>query len=176
MRMEAGLDTGPVFTQSACPIPRGITGGELHDGLAMLGAMLLQATLPEIAAGRLAPQSQNDALATYAPKLNKTDLELDWSRSALELERQVLAFNPWPVAHTRLQDSMLRIWRATADEEEPATAPPGAVLREEPSGIVVATGSGVLRLTEVQLPGGKPLPADAFLNARRLAGQRLGAA
>ncbi|MCB1776082.1 MAG: methionyl-tRNA formyltransferase [Candidatus Competibacteraceae bacterium] len=176
MRMEAGLDTGPVFTQAACPTPRGITGGELHDGLAMLGARLLQATLPEIVAGRLAPQPQNDALANYAPKLNKADLELDWSRSALELERQVLAFNPWPVAHTRLQDSMLRIWRATADEEEPATAPPGTVLREEPSGIVVATGSGVLRLTEVQLPGGKPLPVDAFLNARRLTGQRLGAA
>jgi methionyl-tRNA formyltransferase len=176
MRMEAGLDTGPVFTQAACPIPPGITGGELHDGLAMLGAMLLHATLPDILSRRLAPQPQDDALATYAPKLNKTDLELDWNQPALELERRVLAFNPWPVTHTRLEDSILRIWRAAADEAEPVTAPPGTVLREDASGIVVATGSGVLRLTEVQLPGGKPMPAAAFLNARRLAGQRLGAA
>lgn len=176
MRMEAGLDTGPVFTQAACPIPRGITGGELHNGLAMLGALLLQATLPELLTGRLVPQPQDDALATYAPKLSKTDLELDWSRPALELERRVLAFNPYPVTHTRLDDSILRIWRAVADEAEPVTAPPGSVLREDPSGIVVATGSGVLRLTEVQLPGGKPLPVAAFLNARRLVGRRLGAA
>jgi len=176
MRMEAGLDTGPVFTQATCPIPRGITGGTLHDGLATLGALLLRATLPELLAGRLIPQPQDETLATYAPKLSKADLELDWNRPALELERQVLAFNPYPVACTRLDESILRIWQAVADEAEPATAPPGTVLREEPSGIVVATGSGVLRLTEVQLPGGKPLPVAAFLNARRLAGRRLGTA
>ncbi|HCB14631.1 MAG TPA: methionyl-tRNA formyltransferase [Gammaproteobacteria bacterium] len=176
MRMEAGLDTGPVFAQAPCPIPRGITGGELHDRLAMLGASVLQATLPELLAGRLVPQLQDNALATYASKLSKTDLELNWNRPALELERQVLAFNPYPVAHTRLDGSTLRIWRAAAHEEEPATAPPGTVLREEISGIAVATGSGVLHLTEVQLPGGKPLPVAAFLNARRLAGQRLGMA
>lgn len=174
MRMEAGLDTGPVFAQAACPIPPGITGGELHDGLATLGALMLQATLPELMAGRLIPQPQDETLATYAPKLGKTDLELDWKRSALELERQVLAFNPYPVAYTRQGESILRIWRAVA-EEEPVTASPGTVLREEPSGIIVATGSGVLRLTEVQLPGGKPLPVAAFLNAHRLVGQRLGA-
>ncbi|HPF59240.1 MAG TPA: methionyl-tRNA formyltransferase [Candidatus Competibacteraceae bacterium] len=176
MRMEAGLDTGPVFAQAPCPIPRGITGGELHDRLARLGASVLQATLPELLAGRCVPQLQDNALATYASKLNKTDLELNWNRPALELERQVLAFNPYPVAHTRLDGSALRIWRAAAHEEEPATAPPGTVLREGMSGIAVATGSGVLHLTEVQLPGGKPLPVAAFLNARRLAGQRLGMA
>ncbi len=175
MRMEAGLDTGPVFAQAAVPIERGMTGGELHDALAMLGGLTLRATLPELLTGRLAPEPQDDALATYATKLSKSDLELDWTQSALALERQVLAFNPYPVAQTRLEEHVLRIWRAVA-EEESATAPPGAVLREGPSGMVVATGSGVLRLTEVQLPGGKPLPVAAFLNARQLAGRRLGAA
>ena len=173
MRMEAGLDTGPVFAQAAVPIERGMTGGELHDALAMLGGLTLRATLPELLAGRLTPEPQDDALATYAAKLSKSDLQLDWTRPALELERQVLAFNPYPVAQTRLEEHVLRIWRAVA-EEESATALPGAVLREGPSGIVVAAGSGVLRLTEVQLPGGKPLPVAAFLNARQLAGRRLG--
>lgn len=175
MRMAASLDTGPVFAQTTFPIKRGMTGGELHDALAELGALTLRATLPELWAGRLTPEPQDDTHATYAAKLSKGDLELDWTQPALALERQVLAFNPYPIAQTRLEESVLRIWRAVA-EEEPVGASPGIVLREGPSGIVVATGSGVLRLTEVQLPGGKPLPAAAFLNARQLAGRQLGAA
>ena len=175
MQMDPGLDTGPVLARAAHPIPRGITGGELYERLAKLGAETLLATVPEALAGRLTPEPQDEALATYAPKLDKSDLELDWSRPALELERRVLTFNPYPVARTALGDQTLRIWRAQA-EMEPTAAPPGTVLREAGDGIVVAAGSGVLRLTEVQLPGGRPLPVAAFLNAHRLLGRRLGAA
>ena len=175
MRMEAGLDTGPVLARAACPIPRGTTGGELHDRLAALGADTLRAALPDLLAGRLIAEAQNDALATYAPKLDKAEADLDWTRPALELERRVLAFNPYPIARTWLDGQPLRVWRARA-ERESVTAAPGTVLREDSAGIVVAAGSGVLWLTEVQLPGGRPLPAAAFLNAHRLAGQRLGAA
>ncbi len=175
MRMEAGLDTGPVLARAACPIPRGTTGGELHDRLAALGAETLRVALPDLLAERLAAEPQDDALATYAPKLDKAEAELDWSRPALELERRVLAFNPYPVARTWLDGQPLRVWRARAERESVAAAP-GTVLREDPAGIVVAAGSGALCLTEVQLPGGRPLPAAAFLNAHRLAGQRLGAA
>lgn len=175
MRMEAGLDTGPVLARASCPIPRGMTGGELHDRLAALGAETLRAALPDLLAGRLIAEPQNDALATYAPKLDKAEADLDWTRPALELERRVLAFNPYPVARTWLDGRPLRVWRARA-EREPVAAEPGTVLREDPAGIVVAAGSGVLWLTEVQLPGGRPLPAAAFLNAHRLAGRRLGAA
>lgn len=175
MQMEAGLDTGPVYVRAAMPMVRGMTGGELHDRLATLGAATLQAALPDLLAGRLAPEPQDDAGATYAAKLDKAEAELDWSRPAIDLERQVLAFNPYPVAQTRLAEFTLRVWRAVA-EPEPSTAPPGTVLHEGPEGIVVAAGSGRLRLTEVQLPGGKPLTAAAFLNARQLAGRRLGVA
>ena len=175
MRMEAGLDTGPVYARASCPIPRGTTGGELHDRLATLGATALRETLPALLADALAPAPQDDARATYAPKLEKAEAELDWSRPAPELERRVLAFNPYPVAQTRLNGQTLRVWRAWAEAEATA-APPGTVLREGAAGIAVATGAGVLRLTEVQLPGGRPLPAAAFLAARRLAGRRLGAA
>ena len=174
MGMEAGLDTGPVFARAVCPIAVGMTGGELHDRLAVLGAETLRNALPDVLAGRLTSQPQDPTQATYAAKLDKAEAELDWSRSALELERQVLAFNPWPVAQTRLEQQTLRIWRARA-EPESSTAPPGTVLRESGDGIAVAAGSGVLRLTEVQLPGGRPLPGAAFLNAHRLIGRQLGA-
>lgn len=175
MEMEAGLDTGPVYARAACPIPRGTTGGELHDRLAALGAEALRKTLSALLAGVLVPEPQDDTRATYAPKLEKAEAELDWTRPALELERRVLAFNPYPVAQTELDGQSLRIWRAQAEGESTA-APPGMVLREGPAGIDVATGAGVLRLTEIQRPGGRPLPVAAFLAARRLTGRRLGAA
>ncbi len=172
MKMDAGLDTGPVYARARCPIPRGLTGGELHDRLATLGAVTLRDLLPDLLAGNLIAEPQDPSQASYAPKLEKTEAGLDWHRPALELERQVLAFNPQPVAQTQINDQTLRVWRARA-EIEPHDAVPGTVLREGPTGIVVATGAGVLHLIEVQLPGGRPLPAAAFLAAHRLAGQRL---
>ena len=174
MQMETGLDTGPVLAEVACPITPAMTGGQLHDTLAELGAELLIEQLPALASGRLDAQPQDESLATYAAKLDKTEARLDWTADAVTLQRQVQAFNPWPVAWTRYGDKVLRVWRA---EARPSThrASPGQVVEQHRDGIDVATGDGILRLTELQLPGGKPIPVQAFVNAHSLDGCRLGA-
>ncbi len=173
MLMNAGLDTGPVLGQAVCPITARLTGGELHDRLAVLGAQTLLPLLPRLAAGELTPQIQDEAQATYAPKIAKAEADLDWSRPAVELERAVRAFNPWPVAQTRTPLGTLRIWRAQAVAGN-ADAPAGRVIRESREGLLIATGAGALNLMEIQLPGKRPMPAADFVNAYSLAGQVLG--
>ena len=171
MRMDAGLDTGPVLAQARCPIDPGMTGGELHDRLADLGAQTLCARLPAILDGTLRAEPQDNGLATHAPKIDKSEAEIDWQRPAAELARAVNAFNPWPVAWTRLQDRTLRIWRARAEE---GSGPPGQTIAEDGAGPLVATGSGTLRLLELQLPGGRPQSGTAFINGHTLMDRRLG--
>ena len=150
-----------------------MSGGALHDALAQLGAQLLHSHLAQLLAGTLKAQEQNAALATYASKITKEDLVLDWQRPALALERQVLAFHPAPIAHTYWEGQPLRIWRAQA-QDSMSDAVPGTVYRADATGIYVATGAGTLCLTELQLPGGKPLSAKALLNSRHLLGKHLG--
>jgi len=171
MRMEAGLDTGPVYRRSATPIGAAETGGELHDRLAAIGALLLIESLPAILAGAAEPEPQDQAAATYAPKIDKRDGRIDWRRSAAELERQVRAFNPWPVAETRtVSGERLRVWRALATAGE-ASAEPGTVVSPGRDTIEVVTGDGLLRLVEVQAPGGRVMSAAAYLAAHDLRGE-----
>lgn len=174
MRMEAGLDTGPVFHRVATPLDARETGGSLHDRLARLGALALVEALPGIADGSCLPQPQDDAAATYAHKLTKEEALIDWTRDAVAIERLVRAFDPWPVAQTQMADAVLRIWDAVAEPDTPAGALPGQVVAADRSGILVATGAGTLRITRLQPPGKKPMSATDFLNARRLDGVRLG--
>ena len=180
IQMDAGLDTGPMLYRLPCPILPEDTGGTLHDRLAELGAEALAAALAGLAAGTLEAVPQDDALATYAAKIDKSEAVLDWTRPAVELERRVRAFNPWPVASAELAGyGPLRVWRAEALPEEGSEADkeagtgtgarPGAVLAAGKAGIDVAAGTGVLRLLEGQRPGGRPLPAADFLNAVRAA-------
>ncbi len=173
MRMEAGLDTGPMLSQEPIEIDAGETGGSLHDRLAKLGARMIVAALDGLEAGSAQFVAQDDSLATYAKKLSKEEALLDWSQPAAVLERQVRAFDPWPVAETRLDGQQLRIWAAHAAVAA-ESGPPGTVLASDARGITVAAGEGVLVLDRVQLPGKRPVTGADLARARPLAGNVLG--
>jgi len=166
MRMDAGLDTGPVLLRNELPITPQDTAGTLHDKLASLGARLIVAALDGLASGALRPTPQPTEGVTYAAKIEKHETRLDWSRSASEVERQVRAFNPAPGAGARMRGAELKLWRATVVE---ARGAPGAVLAAGADGISVACGDGALRLEELQRAGGRRLPAAAFLRGFPLA-------
>lgn len=169
MRMEAGLDTGPMLAKTRCPIGPADSAADLHDRLAEIGGELLGAQLQNTLAG-VAGERQDDALATYASKLEKSEADLDWNRPAPELLRQINAFNPWPVAQTTFKDQTLRIWRA---EVMPGQGAPGAVVSAGRDGVDVACGQDCLRLLEVQLPGGRRISAADFSNSQSPLGVRL---
>ena len=170
MQMDAGLDTGDMLLQRTVPIVPGQTAQMLHDALAAAGAEALLEAIEGLLAGRLRPEPQDAAQATYAEKLHKEEAEIDWTQPADVLARRVCAFNPWPVAQTRRGGEPLRLWEARAIDGE---GPPGKVVAEGPEGIDIACGRGLLRVTRLQLPGGKPLAARDFLNGRTLAGEVL---
>ncbi len=170
MQMEAGLDTGPMLLKATTPIGPEENAQGLHDRLAGLGASALLEALAQLPGGELKPEPQNDAEATYAKKLEKGEAAIDWQRPAAGIHRQVRAFNPWPVAQARLAEDALRVWEATV---VPGSGKPGRVVATGRDGIDVATGDGLLRITRLQLPGGRPLSAAEFLNGRDLNGVHL---
>ena len=164
MQMEAGLDTGPMLLKVTTTITAEDTGGSLHDRLATLGSQAVVEAVTKLAAGELRGEVQDDSLATYAHKLNQDEARLDWSRPAVELERLVRAFNPWPICHSTLNGEALKVHAAQLGEGQGA---PGSVLAADRSGLTVACGEGALRLTRLQLPGGKPLSFADLYNSRR---------
>lgn len=167
MRMDEGLDTGPMLAKSETRILDSDTGGSLHDRLAKLGASLLVDTLNQAARDHVLPygELQNPDSATYAHKLSKNEAEIDWSQSALTLERLIRAFHPWPVAFTSLSGTRIRILQAKPVSGVcPGSREPGMRLPEFPEHLLVACGAGVLEIEQLQFAGGKPLSAREALN------------
>jgi len=180
MRMDAGLDTGPLLEARAVDIGAHDTAKTLQDRLARLGAELIGGTLDGLVKGSVREVPQPSDGVTYAEKITKAEARIDWRRDAAHVCRQVRAFNPWPIAETRLNGAQLRIWDAevcgspAGAEAAPGTvtAAPGTVLAAAEHGIDVACGRGVLRILRLQLAGRKSLCAREFIRGQRLDGAR----
>ena len=160
MRMEAGLDTGPVLLSESLDIGAQETAGSLHDRLAELGGRLIVRALSRLDA--LVPVPQPAEGVSYAAKVRREEAAIHWQQPAVALDRQVRAFDPFPGAVALARGEAIKVWRALP-EGAAATAPPGTVLASGPDGVRVACGEGVLRLLELQRPGGRRLGAGAFL-------------
>jgi methionyl-tRNA formyltransferase len=164
MKMDAGLDTGPVLAQRAIPIAADDDAGTLHDKLAVLGAQMILQGLQDLEHGRLQARPQPAEGATYAAKVSREDAVLDWTRPAVELERAVRAFRPSPGATTMLNREPLKIWRASV---RGGLAPAGSVVMEGDA-LVVGCGSGRLSIDELQKAGGKRMRAAEFVRGNRI--------
>ena len=163
MQMDEGLDTGDMLLRRACPIAPNDTAQTLHDRLAGIGADSILEALRLLQDSRLAPVRQDDAAATYAAKLLKSEAQIDWRQDARQIERAVRAFNPFPVSHASLDGVAIKIWQAVLQEGAQGEA--GEIMAADKRGITVACGKDALRLDVLQRPGGKAQPAVQFLQA-----------
>jgi methionyl-tRNA formyltransferase len=179
MRMEEGLDTGPILSARAIAIAPLDTAGSLHDRLAIQGGELIAEVMDALAAGSAREVPQPQSGVTYALKINKSEALIDWQQDAVQVLRRIRAFNPVPVAETRLNALQVRIWEAELVSSPPGSVaspasgvPPGSVVRAGSGGIDVACGLGQLRVIRLQLAGRKPLTAHEFIQAEPLKGAR----
>ena len=173
MQMDVGLDTGPVYCMEKLAITTQESAGELHERLAKLGGQLLVRTLDPILEGKLRPVAQFTEGVTYAGRIKKADGQINWTDSAVNIDRSIHAYNPWPVAQTSLRGEQLRCWSSCVADRNATETPqtgltPGAVLGTNDAGIEVQTGCGVLVLTEVQAPGRKRIAARDFAHSHPL--------
>lgn len=165
MEVVPALDAGAMVSKGILPILETDTTQTLHDALSELGAKLMVEAMQTLEnSGHLAATPQDESLVTYAHKLEKSEAAIDWNKSAVEISRQVRAFNPFPVAQSLLKNEVCRIWMATALD---GNAKPGEVVSVQ-DGISVGCGAGILHITELQAPGGKRLPAQAFIQGHHL--------
>ena len=167
MRMDIGIDTGDMIEKVEVPLDKEETGGSLFDRLAEEGAKLCVHTMSEIEAGRATYTKQDESEATHTSMIKKQFGKIDWTKSAVEIERLVRGLNPWPSAYTSLNGKTLKIWRASVEEAD-SGAKAGTIVSIAKDEIAVQTGKGILLLQEVQLEGKKRMPVDAFLRGYQL--------
>lgn len=170
MQISEQMDAGDILLQKVIPIAPTDTGGSLHNKLARLGAGALREAIGLLKAGQLTAQPQNEAEVTSAPLITKEDGRIDWNLGAVEIERRIRAFNPWPSAYTMLNGKLLKIFAAHVEKlpRFPQVAP-GTIVEVTPVSLSVTTGNGVLTLLEVQLEGKKRLPVEEFLRGHHIA-------
>jgi len=179
MQMDEGLDTGDMLAVAECEIAVDETGSSLHDRLMVLGAKTLMSVLPAIANQTQTAVKQDASAACYAPKLTKAEAKINWQLSAEQIQRAIRAYNAWPVAYCYYEknkdNATLRLWQAEVLPQtlSDAEASPGKVIAESAAGIDVATGDGVLRITQLQAEGKRQMSTADFLNANSLLNQVL---
>ncbi len=164
MQMDVGLDTGDMLAKVTYTLKSTDTATTVHDALADLGSSLLTEQLMQFKNLQRwhQVQPQNSALATHAPKIHKEQALIDWNTPAIEIDRKIRGFNPWPVAYTLIQEQVLRLWQAaTVPNKQPAK--PGEIIAHTPQGIMIATSDNALLLTHAQLPGKKMMPVTELL-------------
>lgn len=165
MEVVPALDAGAMVSKGTVPITDSDTTQTLHDSLSAIGAKLLVEAIATLEkTGALSATPQDEALVTYAHKLEKSESTIDWHKTAVDISRQVRGFNPFPVAHSMLKGDVCRIWMATA---QVGHAKAGEILNVQ-NGITVGCGNGLLHITELQAPGGKRLNAQAFVQGHNL--------
>lgn len=174
MQMDEGLDTGDMLLKTEVPITAEETGKSLHDKLAAAGAVLCVETLKGLEAGNIRPEKQGESPTAYARMLDKKLGNIDWSKSAVEIERLVRGLNSWPSAYTHWGNKVVKIWKADVgseqgrEESEMADAKPGTVVRVDKECFWVQTGGGCLAVKELQVPGKKRMETSAFLRGYTL--------
>ncbi|KPJ68046.1 MAG: methionyl-tRNA formyltransferase [Coxiella sp. DG_40] len=166
MQVDEGWDTGDILKQTKINIDVTDTTASMQGKLSKLGAKLVLKVLEDLEQDKLKPIPQDDTKSCYANKITKQEAQLDWQLSANELDRMIRAFNPWPVAFTKIDQQVLRIWKAIPSDTK-TDKPPGTIVNIDKNSINVATGKGILRLLELQIPGGKILSASAMLNSKK---------
>ena len=164
MYMAEGVDTGDMLAKRATPVDHK-TGQQLHDELAVMGADLLAETLPRLKT--LKAEKQDDSKATYAPMISKAEGHIDFSRSPVEIERLIRAFDPWPGTYAMYGDRMMKIWEAE-DGGRTSDAPFGTVIGTDADAIEIAAGGRVLRVTRIQMPGKKRVAVGEYLKGNSI--------